>query len=512
VNDSEEEKESEQLTENEKQLEIYFNKWDSLTNAEKFTCFKLFSADFFVKFFPVSLVFFIYVLTSLANILFVSQSDVADKDNILNGVGYGVIIYNMVGVSVCFGFASALDTLCTHAYGAKMYYLMGCYLNRALVILSLITIPVLFCLMFIEDFFVLIGLKPEIAAPAGQFCRGLLPGLWFFYQSDAMRRFLQAQGIYVPTIGIVLFTSLLHPLWLYLFFTVFEWGAFGNGLASSVTNIINFVLIFILAKYKSKTETYISFNADSLKGWKEFFAVAVPSFFMICLETWNYQITAIMTGKITDQDQINGNILLLNLSLFFYMFPFGLSVASSTLVGKFVGRFSVKATEMSCRFSVLFTLICSFVVMTLLAIFRPIVPYIYTDNEKIAEVVKTLIIYYIFYEFFDFLTTSYAGMFRGLGMQSIISWANFVCFYIISIPLCYLLVYPAGLGIYGNWISYLIAIIALVFLYSYIYLKKVDFHQICYESKRRLSRDTLLLKSQINADTSDDTKSQDKDI
>jgi len=125
---------------------------------------------------------------------------------------------------------------------------------------------------------------------------------------------------------------------------------------------------------------------------------------------------------------------------------------------------------------------------------------------------KTLIIYYIFYEFFDFLTTSYAGMFRGLGMQSIISWANFVCFYIISIPLCYLLVYPAGLGIYGNWISYLIAIIALVFLYSYIYLKKVDFHQICYESKRRLSRDTLLLKSQINADTSDDTKSQDKDI
>jgi len=296
---------------------------------------------------------------------------------------------------------------------------------------------------------------------------------------------------------------LLHPLWLYLFYIVFEWGAFGNGLASSLTNMLNFVLIFLLAKYKSKKETYIPFNADSLKGWKEFCAVAVPSFFMICLETWNYQITAIMTGYLTDKYQIKGNVILLNLSLFFYMFPFGLSVASSNLVGKYVGRFSVKATEMSCRMSILFTLICSFLVMTFLAIVRPLVPYIYTSDEKTIEVVKTLIIYYVFYEFFDFLTTSYAGMFRGLGMQTIISWANFVCFYIISIPLCYILVYPAEIGIYGNWISYLIAIIALVILYSYIYLKKVDFYQICHDSKRRLSRDTLLLKSQINADTSD---------
>ena len=306
-------------------------------------------------------------------------------------------------------------------------------------------------------------------------------------------RFLQAQGIYIPTIFIVLFTSLLHPAWLYLFYIYLDWGAFGNGLASSVTNILNYIFLSILVLKKAKKETYFMLNVDSFRGWKEFLAVAIPSCLMICLETWNYQITAIMSGYLTDQNQINGNIILLNLSLFFYMFPFGLSVACSNLVGKYVGRFSVKATELSCKMSILYSLICSFLVMCFLAIIRTYVPYIYTDNEELATVVKKLIIFYIFYEFFDFLTTSYAGMFRGLGMQTIISLANFVCFYLISIPLCYGLTYPYEMGIYGTWVSYIFAIVCLVISYSFIYWKKVDFRQICIDSHKRLSRDSSIV-------------------
>lgn len=234
-------------------------------------------------------------------------------------------------------------------------------------------------------------------------------------------------------------------------------------------------------------------NKDSFKGWKEFLKVAIPSSLMICLETWNYQITAIMTGYLEDMNEINGNVILLNISLIFYMFPFGLSVACSNLVGKYVGKYSVKATELTCKMCIIFTLICSALTMTLLAIARSYIPYIYTSEQNLVDVVKLLIIYYIFYEFFDFLTTSYAGMFRGLGMQNIISFANFICFYLISIPLCWTLTYPAKMGIYGNWTSYIIAIIFLVMFYCIIYLKKVNFEEICKDSHKRLNRDSFLI-------------------
>src|SRR5258708_3617362 len=97
-------------------------------------------------------------------------------------------------------------------------------------------------------------------------------------------------------------------------------GAFGNGLASSLTNFINYICISILVKQKAKKETLVPFNGDSFKGFKEFFHVALPSSLMICLETWNYQITALMTGYLNSKTQIAGNIILLNLGLFFYMF------------------------------------------------------------------------------------------------------------------------------------------------------------------------------------------------
>ena len=291
-------------------------------------------------------------------------------------------------------------------------------------------------------------------------------------------------------------TSLIHPLWLYLFIDIFEWGAFGNGFAASVTNILNFVGLYCLTWYKAHKGTFIKINTDSIKGWLEFMAVAVPSCLMICLETWNYQITAIMTGYLEDKNQINANVIILNISLFFYMFPFGLSVANSNIVGKFVGRNSIKGTELSCKLSILYTLIWSILINSLLAIFRPLLPYIYTSDEKLVPVVDNLILIYVFYEFFDFLTTSYAGMFRGLGMQNIISIANLICFYVISIPLCYVLTYPAKLGIYGNWISYVIAIVCLVTSYTIIYLKKVDFQKICHESQSRLSRDSIAISDE----------------
>ena len=182
------ESDREQLTDSEKQLEEKFNDWPKLTKKQKFDCFILFSKDFSKKFIPVSIVFCIYILTNFANILFVSNSKDQDAKNLLAGVGIGVIIYNMVGVSICFGLASALDTLCTHAYGAKLYYLMGCYLNRSLLILTIVFIPVFFILFFIEFLLLSINQKAEVAYYAGQFCRGLLPGLWCFYQSDAKRR------------------------------------------------------------------------------------------------------------------------------------------------------------------------------------------------------------------------------------------------------------------------------------------------------------------------------------
>jgi len=269
---------------------------------------------------------------------------------------------------------------------------------------------------------------------------------------------------------------------------VFDFGAFGNGFSISITNTLNFVLLFFVTKFKAMPETLVPiFIEETLMDLKEFFSIALPSMFMVCLEGWNYQIITILTGYLADVDQRNAHILLLNFSSIIYMFPFALSVTASNTVGKYIGRYQPQNAEICCKMIILFTSLVALLLFLLLQCFRWGIPYIFTDNEEIASIMNVILVYYFFYELFDFLTTSYAGMFRGLGLQKIIAIANLICFYIISIPLNILLSFTADLGIYGTWISYVVVIILLISVYSVIYYFKVDFNEICLVTQRRLS-------------------------
>ena len=248
--------------------------------------------------------------------MFVSHSSKPNKDDHLAGLGLGTTLYNMLGINFANGLASGLDTLCPHAYGAKMFYLMGCYLNRARIIMTIAFIPIFFIFISIEELLLLIGQSTETAKFSSDFIRGCLPGVWIFFLLDALRRFLQAQGFYVLPLLTIIFTTALHPLWVYLFYVVLDKGPYGIGLAVSINNLTNLVIVTILAKYFSIKEAFFFINRDSFRGWKEFLVISVPSFLMTFLETLNYQINTIMSGYL-HKDQFNSNIILTNMSFFF---------------------------------------------------------------------------------------------------------------------------------------------------------------------------------------------------
>lgn len=476
----------------------------NLSNKDYMKFFLTFSWDFSKKFLPVSVVYLIYILINVTNILFVSHSEISKKNgDLLYSVNLGLSLYYMIGISISFGMSSALDTFCTNSYGAKLYYLMGCYRNRALVIMTLVYIPACVTLFFLKDILHSMGQKEEVAIQAGDFIRGILPGMLFFYWSDVNRRYMQAQGILIPTIFVVLVTSLIHPLWVYLLFNILELEALGIGLSCSITNLLNYILMLILLqKYVVQKESYFFINKDAFIGWKDFFALAIPSMLMMCLETWNYQIVNFLVGFLKNTVEENSNALLVNFSSIIYMFPFGISVAASNTIGEYIGDFATKKAEYSTKLTLLFTSCFSFIIVIILISLRPFIPYIFTTNPEEVSLMGNALWLYILYELFEIITTSYAGVYRGLGMQKIISFANFVCYYIICLPLTYFLTFTLDMKIYGVWTSYVISIICLIISYSVIHYFKVDFYKICKEANSRLSRDSIAIS--VNRENLDD--------
>lgn len=60
----------------------------------------------------------------------------------LGAATLGNMMCNITGYAAAYGMCSALDTLISQAYGASAYELMGLHAQRAMVILTILSIPI----------------------------------------------------------------------------------------------------------------------------------------------------------------------------------------------------------------------------------------------------------------------------------------------------------------------------------------------------------------------------------
>ena len=145
-----------------------------------------------------------------------------DDPDYISGVGLGIITSSIVWFSIGIGLAGGIETLSSQAFGNKSYYLAGWYYNRAQVILTVLFIIQGVILYFMADILIFIGEPVKASEYAGTYIRANLPGIWAYCQTELLRRFLCSQGEFHLVLKIQLVTTVLHPLWVYLFVGVFN--------------------------------------------------------------------------------------------------------------------------------------------------------------------------------------------------------------------------------------------------------------------------------------------------
>lgn len=109
--------------------------------------------------------------------------------------------------------------------------------------------------------------------------------------------------------------------------------------------------------------------------------------------------------------------------------------------------------------------------------------------------------------FFECVQLSLQGVFRGIGKQLFAFYMIVVSFYIIGLPLAYLIGIYWGMGLDGLWIGLAIGVSVLAL--SYIYLCKFYFNwqKIADDAWERSERDLNSLKT---LDMDNKVKSQKK--
>lgn len=178
--------------------------------------------------------------------------------------------------------ASAVQTVCGQAYGARRLPAMGIICQRAIILhlgaAFLLTFPYWFCGSALRA----MGQSGSIAEQSEIFARGLIPQLYALAVSCPMQRFLQAQNIVNPLAYMSIAVFLVHILLSYVVVYVLGYGLVGASLMLSFSWWLLAVmngLYIVLSPSCRETWTGLSFQA--FNGMWPYFKLTVVSAVML---------------------------------------------------------------------------------------------------------------------------------------------------------------------------------------------------------------------------------------
>ncbi|KAI4350977.1 hypothetical protein L6164_005377 [Bauhinia variegata] len=382
----------------------------------------------------------------------------------LSGASMATSFAAVTGFSLLLGMASALDTLCGQSYGAKQHQMLGMHMQRAMIVLLIVSIPLAVIWANTRSILMAFGQDPDIATEAGEYAFYLIPCIFGYALLQCLNRFLQTQNIVSPMMFSSGFTTLLHILicWIMVYKTGL--GNKGAALANSVSYWVNVIILALYVKFSpSCANTWTGFTKESLKDIPSFLRLAIPSAVMVCLEMWSFELMVLLSGLLPNP-KLETSVLSisLNTAAIVWMIPFGLSGAVSVRVSNELGAAHPRAARLAACVVLVMAIIEGILVGAAMILIRSVWGYAYSNEVEVVRYVAIMLPILAVSNFLDGIQTVLSGTFRGCGWQKMGAFVNLGAYYLVGIPSAALLAFVLHIGGKGLWLGIICALLVQV--------------------------------------------------
>ncbi|CAN6221415.1 unnamed protein product [Urochloa humidicola] len=372
----------------------------------------------------------------------------------------------VTGLSLLLGMASALDTLCGQAFGARQYYLLGIYKQRAMFLLTLVSVPLAVIWFYTGEILLLFGQDPDIAAEAGTYARWMIPALFAYGLLQCHVRFLQTQNIVVPVMASAGAAAAFHLVACWVLVYGLGLGNKGAALSNAISYWVYVAVLAVYVRVSSACkETWTGFSMEAFHDSLSFFRLAIPSALMVCLEMWSFELIVLLSGLLPNP-KLETSVLSisLNTAAFVWMIPFGLGSAISTRVSNELGAGRPQAARLAVRVVVFLAISEGLVIGLVLVCIRYIWGHAYSNVEEVVTYVAKMMLVIAVSNFFDGIQCVLSGVARGCGWQKIGACINLGAYYIVGIPSAYLIAFVLHVGGMGLWLGIICSLSVQVLL------------------------------------------------
>lgn len=392
----------------------------------------------------------------------------------LAAVSLSSMTANISGYAIIQGVSTCLDTLCAQAYGRKDYNTVGLHFVRCTYLLMLLYVPmlILWCFLSRPILSALVGAdKADLVGLASRYLQILAFGLPGFIVFENLKHFLQAQGIFHASTYVLLFCAPLNALLNYILVWDKRVGLGFIGAPLSVV-ITDWVMCFSLLAYTLFVNGHQCLPQQGLlhpvffRNWTKIINLSIPGVLMVEAEWLAFEIIT-FTASTFGTEVLAAQLIVSTTCVLLYQIPFAFSIAASTRIAWYIGAASKKAALVATKAAMYSAVVFGVVNAVIIFLFRDFFANLYTNDKQVLKIASTVLIIGAVYQINDFLSCVTAGILRGQGRQKIGGILNLVSYYLIALPLAFLLAFHFKLELVGLWLGMIIALFVVSVLQSY---------------------------------------------
>jgi MATE family multidrug resistance protein len=383
----------------------------------------------------------------------------------LAAVGFGAI-WMWTIFSLFYGTATGVQTFVSQADGAGRPHRCGPWTWQGLyAIVPAAALAVAIAVPAIRPILAALGTSPELQDNAGDYILARIAGEVGFAASMVITSFFRGLGdtrtpLYATLVANVVNAVLDYGL-IFGELGLPEWGVTGAGTATAVGHWVGALALFAAFRRRSLAERFATRPVGpSREAIRRFLRTGAPIGGEWFIGMTSFAVFTTLVARMGDASMAASQAFVILLSISF-MQAVGISIAASTLVGRYVGAKDCAAVERSFRSSLVLGCVLGGVVAALfIAIPGPLLR-IFTDDPSVVSLGRPLLLLGALFQLCDAIAIISAGALRGAGdtrwpfaVESLLGWGFFV-------PLAYALGIALEGGLTGAWIGGLVYIAVL---------------------------------------------------
>jgi MATE family multidrug resistance protein len=364
----------------------------------------------------------------------------------------------MIVMVMGLGIAYGITPLIAQHNGRKNFAECGRLLANSLFI-NIIS-GILLCLIICFGFDVMVPhmhQSPLVVAQARPFLillgLSLIPMLVF----NTFKQFAEGLGFTKQAMSISIWGNVLNIVLGIIFvkgwFGITPMGIRGVGYSTLIDRSVMAIVMFAYVMRSVHFKKYIQgFAINSINKIRslEIFKIGMPVAFQFLFEVSAFAGAGFIIGTISPA-ALAAHQVALSLASLTYMMANGVAAATAIKSGNHFGAKNHQALRLSAISSYHVVLVLMSITALLFAFGNQLLPWIYTSDKQVILIAAQLLIIAAFFQLFDGTQVIGLGVLRGMGDVNVPAFITFLAYWVLGLPVGYLLGFHYHMGVNGVW-------------------------------------------------------------